>query len=153
MIIKMTVKEYIDRNLPFYHITPARNKDSILKHGLNNGTFNAVCAVRSDNEDILYDIASTQLSGNEETKFIVIKLLPNKHNIKAEDVFEDDVTDPTAPLHNYLRANEYYTITEEDIITEFDITQKRNNVLDPDIIIPLTGYLNKPVQGNLDNLY
>ena len=153
MIIKMTVKEYIDRNLPFYHITPARNKDSILKHGLNNGTFNAVCVVRSDNEDILYDIASTQLSGNEETKFIVIKLLPKKHNIKAEDVFEDDVTDPTVPLHNYLRANEYYTITEEDIITEFDITQRRNNILDPDIIIPLTGYLNEPVQGNLDNLY
>lgn len=149
----MTVKEYIDRNLPFYHITPARNKDSILKHGLNNGTFNAVCVVRSDNEDILYDIASTQLSGNEETKFIVIKLLPKKHNIKAEDVFEDDVTDPTVPLHNYLRANEYYTITEEDIITEFDITQRRNNILDPDIIIPLTGYLNEPVQGNLDNLY
>lgn len=151
--MEMTVQEYIERNLPFYHITPARNKGEILKHGLKNGTFNAVCVVRSDNKDILYDIASTQLSGNEETKFIVIKLLPKKHNIKAEDVFEDNVTDPTAPLHNYLRANEYYTITEEDIIAEFDISQRTNNMLNPDLIIPLTGYLNEPMQGNLDNLY
>ena len=149
----MTVKEYIENNLPFYHITPAHNKKSILKNGLKNGTFNAVCVVRSDNEDILHDIASTQLSGNEETKFIVIKLLPNKHNIKAEDVFEDNVTDPTAPLHNYLRANKYYTITEEDIIAEFDISQRTNNMLDPNLIIPLTEYLNEPMQKNLDNLY
>lgn len=149
----MTVQKYIENNLPFFHITPAGNKDKILEHGLKNGIFNAICVVRSDNEDILYDIASTQLSGNEETKFIVIKLLPNKHNIKAEDVFEDNVTDPTAPLHNYLRANKYYTITEEDIITEFDISQRTNNMLNPDLIIPLTGYLNEPMQGNLDNLY
>lgn len=45
----MTVQEYIDKNLPFYHITPAINKDGILKDGLHRGkNYNAICVVRSD---------------------------------------------------------------------------------------------------------
>ena len=55
----MTVQEYIDSNLPFYHITPAENRDGILKDGLHKGDeYDAVCVVRSDKFSVLYEIAS-----------------------------------------------------------------------------------------------
>ena len=117
----MTVQEYIDKNLPFYHITPAKNRDSILKDGLHKGVkYDAVCVVRSDDFSVLYDIASSQLSdlNAENEKFIVIRLLPSKHDIKAIDVAPDNVTDSTSPLHNYL-VGKTFQITKEDIILEF----------------------------------
>ena len=121
----MTVQEYIDKNLPFYHITPAINKDGILKDGLHRGkNYNAICVVRSDKFSILYDIASSQLSycnGIEYNDFIVIKLIPSKHGINAMDVAPDNVTDITNPLHNYI-VEKTLQVTEDDIVLEFSIS-------------------------------
>ena len=46
----MTIQEYIEKDMPFYHITKASNKESILKYGLlpKNCICNAICSVRSD---------------------------------------------------------------------------------------------------------
>ena len=117
----MTIQEYIDNDLPFYHITPAENIDSILKHGLHKGNeYDAVCVVRSNNFSVLYEIASSQLSkiNADNESFFVIRLLPSKHNIRAIDVAPDNVTDITSPLHNYL-VGKTFQITREDIIIEF----------------------------------
>ena len=145
----MTVKEYIDNNLPFYHITPSKNKDNILESGLHRGkSFNAVCVVRGtdDDDDIFYDIAFSLLSGEEDREFIVIKLLPLKHEIKVEDVAPDGVSDLTAPLHNYL-YNKTFAVSEEDIVKTIRLNGYKN--LSNSKIVTLEGYLRQSPQDYL----
>ena len=118
----MTVQEYIELDLPFFHITPIENKESILKYGLHRGKhFNAVCVVRSDEDVILHDIIISQLSNiDDDRDFIVIKLIPSIHQIKAIDVSPDDVSDPTNSLHNYL-VDKTFLVSEMDIIKTIPI--------------------------------
>ena len=52
----MTLQEYIDQDLPFYHITPSSNLGKILREGLIAKRCNAICVVRSDNPDIWKEI-------------------------------------------------------------------------------------------------
>lgn len=144
----MTVKEYIDGNLPFYHITPVRNLDGILEKGLRRGhCYNAICVVRSGDEDILYDIAFTQLTGEGDDEFVVIRLLPRKHGITADDVAPDNIDEPTAPLHNYI-YDKRITITVDDIARKLSKKDYRIKELDKTKITGLEGYCRKgPEQG------
>lgn len=138
----MTVKEYIEKDLPFYHITPICNRESILASGLKRGvSYNAICVVRSDDEEIWYDIASTQLSdGGKYREFIVIKLLPSKHGIEPIDVAPDDVTEPTSPLHNYIVRQELQ-IFRDDIVKTLNTTEHNPTYINEDRIVHLTEYL------------
>ena len=44
----MTIKEYIDKDFPFYHITRSSNMGNFLKYGLRPKRCNAICTERSD---------------------------------------------------------------------------------------------------------
>lgn len=137
----MTVQEYIDKNLPFYHITPAKNKDKILEQGLlmRNGSIKAICTVRIDDKDIWCHIAETQLSnGGKYEEFIVIKLQPSKHCIEAKHVAPDTIKEETTPLHNYIVKD--IKVEEKDFIQSFSIKRGHNKMIDMSKIECLTGY-------------
>lgn len=149
----MTVQEYIDKNLPFYHITPAINKDGILRDGLHCGkAVKAICVVRSDDKDIWRDIAESQLSaGGKHNEFIVIKLLPRTHGIKAIDVAQDTIQERTSPLHNYI-VKEVINVVEGDFIDNFSIKEGHGKPVDKYKIQSLTGYLREGLPMLSDEL-
>lgn len=112
----MTVQEYIDNDLPFYHITPIINIKSILQYGIQPRSCGAICVVRGDDEEIWEDIISTQLAKlDKNIEFAIIKLTPSIHCIQAIDIAPDDVIDPTNDLHNYI-VGKTIQITEADIV-------------------------------------
>ena len=61
----MTIEEYINRNLPFFHITKMENVDEILRIGLllskESGARHGICVVRSEADDIISEIIDCQL--------------------------------------------------------------------------------------------
>ena len=137
----MTVQEYIDKNLPFYHITPIEYEYDILEQGLlrSKGQVKAICTVRSDDEDIWHHIAETQLSnGGIYKEFIVFKLLPKKHSIEVANVAPDTIEEETTPLHNYIVKD--IKIEKEDIVKSFSIKSRYSNMIDKSKIKHLTGY-------------
>ena len=137
----MTVQEYIDNDLPFYHITPSRNKEGILRDGLKCGKrVKGICVVRTDNREVWNDIASNQLSGDGVLDFIVIKLQPSRHNIKWDDVGPDKSDENTNHLHNYIYLPKIM-ITGNDIVDEFITYQSGFDYKIPDDVID--GYLEK----------
>lgn len=149
----MTVQEYIDKNLPFYHITPAINKNSILRDGLHCGkAVKAICVVRSDDKDIWRDIAESQLSaGGKHNEFIVIKLLPRTHGIKAIDVAQDTIQELTSPLHNYI-VKEIINVTEVEFVDTFSIEEGYSKPINKCKIESLTGYLREGLPMLSDEL-
>lgn len=149
----MTVQEYIDKNLPFYHITPAINKYGILRDGLHCGkAVKAICVVRSDDKDIWRDIAESQLSaGGKHNEFIVIKLLPRTHGIKAIDVAQDTIQERTSPLHNYI-VKEVINVAEGDFIDNLSIKEEHGKPVDKYKIQSLTGYLREGLPMLSDEL-
>lgn len=108
----MTVREYIQNNLPFYHITPSSNLNQIIRDGLRRGDV-GICVVRSDNPEIWREIINCQLNF-PDNEYAIIKLLPQKHHIKVEDVAEDSVMEKITPLHNYIDL-EQITIDDSDV--------------------------------------
>ena len=71
----MTVQEYIDNDLPFYHITPIINIKSILQYGIQPRSCGAICVVRGDDEEIWEDIISTQLAKlDKNIEFAIISI-------------------------------------------------------------------------------
>ena len=137
----MTVQEYIDKNLPFYHITPIEYEYDILKQGLlrSKGRVKAICTVRSDDEDIWHHIAETQLSnGGIYKEFIVLKLLPKKHSIEVANVAPDTIEEETTPLHNYIVKD--IKVDKEDIVKSFSIKSECSKMIDKSKIKHLTGY-------------
>ena len=141
----MTIKEYIEKDLPFYHISGLINKDSILKNGLKPMTCNAICVVRS-NEQIVWDnIIATQLTEGIEQKYIIIKLIPSKHGIGVDNIAEDSISEPTTPLHNYIVGIPCINIDESDIVTDSYIVKGNPDPVPDDLIVCLDGYTHKPI--------
>lgn len=112
----MTVRQYIQENRPFFHITQMGNLDGILSDGLLCGQCKAICVVRSDSKNIIEEIINHQL-GPEGREFAVIMITPKKHGITADIVCEDSADEPTSPLHNYIVTNRI-VIDESDIIVK-----------------------------------
>lgn len=140
----MTVKDYIENDLPFFHITRASNKESIFKYGLLHEKCNAICVVRC-NEQIVWDnIIATQL-GDIEQNYMIIKLSPRKHGINVENVAEDSVDEPTAPLHNYIADIPSIKIDESDIIYDNYIVEKSPGPVPNELIERLEGYKHRPI--------
>ena len=70
----MKVTDYIQGNHPFYHITAKENVKSIQNKGLLKKRCNAICVVRTDNPDIINEIATTQLGLCPGTEATIIKI-------------------------------------------------------------------------------
>ncbi len=148
----MTIKDYIEKDLPFFHITRASNKDNILNNGLLPKTCKAICVVRSNEPIILDTIIATQL-GDIKHKYIIIKLSPKKHGIKVENVAEDSVDETTQPLHNYIVDIPSIKITESDIICDNYIVAKIPGPVPKELIENLEEYSRKsiPDVSNIPN--
>lgn len=126
----MTVRQYVDENRPFYHITPKENLDEILEKGLlkeKTKTRDGICVVRSDADDIIYEILDTQLNDRIlpyhqliELEYILIKIQPKKHHIFANQVAEDPIKEPNAKSYNFYN----YLCVDRIVITEEDIIRK-----------------------------
>ena len=56
----------------------------------------------------------------DETNFSIIEISPLKHNLRPEEIREDDVVELTNPLHNYIRRRKLQ-IQVEDVIFEMQI--------------------------------
>ena len=141
----MTIKEYIEKDMPFYHITRASNKESIYKYGLQPKRCNAICTVRSDAQIVWDNIIATQIPGGIKKIFIVIKLIPSKHGIAVDNVAEDSISEPTTPLHNYIADIPYIKIDESDIICDNYIVEKSPGPVPNELIEILEGYMRKPI--------
>lgn len=141
----MTIKEYIEKDMPFYHLTFASNKESILKFGLRPKRCNAICTVRSDAKNVWDNIVATQIPGGIKRSLIVIKLIPSKHGIGFDNVAEDSISEPTTPLHNYIADIPYIRIDESDIICDNYIVEKSPGPVPDELIERLGGYTRKSI--------
>lgn len=134
----MSIQDYIKSNMPFYHVTPMSNLDSILESGIKKGGCNAICVVRSKDKGIIDEIIR-QINVGGECRFAVIKILPQKHGISADMVCEDNVEEPTAPLHNYI-VKDLIEIEEDDIVI-MDYKADYKDAIDERELNRLTGYI------------
>lgn len=134
----MTIEEYIQRDLPFYHVTPRSNLQSILHNGLKKGR-NGICVVRSNEPALIDEIACRQIGTCGERTFSIIKLLPQEKNISQFEVCEDSIAEVTAPLHNYI-LKEKIEIQEKDVYMEAYTPELMSDINDKDIVA-LTGYV------------
>ena len=143
----MTIKDYIEKDMPFYHLTKASNKESILKCGLlpKKCNCNAICSVRSDAKIVWDNIIATQIPGGIKKSFIVIKIIPSKHGISINNIAEDSISEPTTPLHNYIADIPYIKIDESDIICDNYIVEKSPGPVPNELIERLEGYIHKPI--------
>ncbi|MDO5331682.1 MAG: hypothetical protein Q4E99_03295, partial [Bacillota bacterium] len=131
----MTIKEYIEDDLPFYHVTKMSSKPLILDQGLLAKRCNAICVVRNCDNDILYEIIR-QIGVPESGPFAVIKLIPSKHGITVDMVCEDSVDEKTAPLHNYI-VKDKINISKEDFCINDYTPSESDCMLDDSKIIAL----------------
>ena len=140
----MTIIEYIEKDLPFYHITLSSNKENILKYGLRPKICGAICTVRSDAQIVWDNIIVYQL-GNNKQEYTIIKLIPSKHGIGVENVAEDSISEPTTPLHNYIVGIPCISVDESDIVTDSYIVKGIPDPVPDELIISLEGYTRKPI--------
>ncbi|MBQ0089132.1 MAG: hypothetical protein KBT27_07360 [Prevotellaceae bacterium] len=122
----MTIDEYINNNLPFFHITKESNLEAILQEGLSiekSFSRKGICVIRQychENEEwpeeLVYEVIDTQLNTvlSRESKFALIKLTPYKHCISATDVVPDPIQEPNSSMYNYICKN--IIIENSDII-------------------------------------
>lgn len=140
----MTIKEYIEKDLPFFHISSLSNKDSILKNGLLPMRCNAICVVRSDEHIVWDNIIATQLTEGIKHKYI-IKLVPSKHGIGIYNVAEDSTKEPTTPLHNYIADIPCISIDESDIVADSYIVKGNPYPVPDEMVVRLEDYTRKPI--------
>ncbi len=141
----MTIEEYIEKDLPFYHITLLSNRESILENGLLPKKCKAICTVRSDERIVLDNIIATQLITGIKEKYIIIRLIPSKHGIGVDNVAEDSIDEPTTPLHNYIADIASIRIEESDIICNDYLVEKLPGPVPKAMIVSLEGYTRKPI--------
>lgn len=134
-----TIKEYIDLNCCFYHLTPHSKLQSIKKNGLRKGLCGGISVIRSMAPEVLQYLMGEIETG--EGQYAIIQLSPKKHGITADVVCEDTATgDKTAPLQNYIIMDRI-CITQDDIVNENYSFPSEYLTLDDSIVKKLTGYI------------
>ena len=134
--MSMSIQEYIENDLPFFHFTPVSRINDILEKGLKKRTCVAICVVRSDDKSVLNEVI--RHTGTKKGVFAVIRLLPHKHRITSSMVCEDSVDELTAPLHNYI-IKDAIKVDLEDVIIE-DLCFSNEIVFDNSSVEKLSGY-------------
>lgn len=138
----MTIQDYIERNLPFYHITPMSKLPSILKEGLKSIRRKPICVVRNCREPIINEICR-QIDTEGENNFAIIKIQPKEKGINADMISEDSVDEPTAPLHNYIHVK-MIKVSKNDVVKENYKPDPNVYEISEEDIIRLTGYMRTP---------
>lgn len=141
----MTIKEYIIKDFPFYHITRSSNKGNILRYGLQPKRCNAICVVRSGEKIVWDNIIATQIPEGIRQEYIIIKLIPSKHGIGVNNVAEDSITEQTTPLHNYIADIPRISIDESDIVIDSYIVPSNPGPVPNELIVSLEGYTRNPI--------
>lgn len=144
----MSIQEYIEKDLPFFHVTPMSRIIDILEKGLKKGTCDAICVIRSDNKSVLNEVIRQINIGNGEMEFAVIRLLPHKHHITSSMVCEDSVDEPTTHLHNYIDKDSI-KVDEEDVIIK-GLCFSNEIVFDNSLVERLSGY-EQPARPYIDS--
>ena len=117
----MSIDEYIAKDFPFYHIAKMENLESIKRSGLlksKSKSRNAICVVRTSDDDIINEIIDCQLHTIDEpdnTLYALIKIIPKKHGITADVVSQDPIDEENSSLYNYLCVDSI-AVQESDII-------------------------------------
>lgn len=148
----MTVEEYLQRDFPFYHITPHSNLSSILKDGCLKAGLNGICVVRTCKEAIIDEIICRQINTTSGDSFSIIRLSPIEKKITLEEVCEDSVSERTAPLHNYILRSRI-EIVETDVYKEEYMPKCMSPEPIPDEeIVALTGYVHPALPSRSDDI-
>ncbi len=117
----MSIQEYIEANLPFYHLTNMDNLESVIETGLlrsrKTGCRYGICVVRSKEDDIISEIIDCQLQITGTERFALIEIFPKEKNITADDVSEDPIGDTISPMCNYI-CKEPIRVDEENIVKQ-----------------------------------
>lgn len=117
----MSIQEYIEANLPFYHLAKMENLDSILTDGLYMSTISGrrhgICVVRSMKDDIISEIIDRQLQETGRERFALIELHPREKGITADDVSIDPIDEIISPMCNYICIEPIH-IEENDIVRQ-----------------------------------
>lgn len=140
----MTVREYVEGNNPFYHLTPMINISSILSNGLlmeKSNTREGICVVRTCADDTIYEIIDTMIcTMDSSVTYALIRIEPKKHGICEKDITRDPTGEGIASLCNYILKDIVIDVT--DIIRkDIPIGKWRGNESE---IVELTDYLTPP---------
>ena len=141
----MTIKEYIEKDLPFFHISSILNKDSILIYGLLPKGCHAICVVRSGERIVWDNIIATQIPEGIKQKFVIFKIIPSKHGIGVDNVAEDSISEPTTPLHNYIADIPCISVDESDIVADSYVVEGNPAPVPKELIVSLDDYTRKPI--------
>lgn len=114
----MTAKEWIKENKSFFHITPTRNIESILKNGLEKRNSLGICVVRSNHPKIVEYICEMMLIGDGDSDFSIIEIKPNEINLRISELSNDQVIEVTNPLHNYILRDKIQ-VSRQNIVGTF----------------------------------
>jgi hypothetical protein len=114
----MTLKEFLENDNKFYHITHKSNIPAILATGLLNKNKKGICVIRSKHKSIIQYVCATMLCDTDEKEFSIIEISPKKHNLQINEIRQDHVPEKTCPLHNYILRNKL-TIEKTDIVDEY----------------------------------
>jgi len=140
----MSVEEYINQNLPFYHITPSSNIESILKNGIEARRCDAICVIRSNSHEVWKEIIHGQLKYSDD--YAIIKIEPQKHSIMIGEVAPDSTEeDGTGPLQNYIVKSNIKVDIDDFVEMHFyrGIRPDFNNIRN--LVLRLEGYKHAPI--------
>jgi len=137
----MTIQEWINQNLSFYHITPTRNLINIYDSGIENRNGRGICVIRTNNEQIVRYICEMMLIAEGDSDFSIIEIKPNDIQLTAIEVINDNVVELTNDLHNYI-VRDRINITEANVIGTFqtnpmgipDLTEFENEIRNSGIL-------------------
>jgi hypothetical protein len=119
----MTIQEYINLDLPFYHITPTKNLTNIYANGIQNKKGRGICVTRSKHPLVIKYVTEMMLIGDGDTAFSIIEIIPSKHSIQRTEVLNDETVEATNPIHNYIFRKEL-KITLNNIIDTYTTDPK-----------------------------
>ncbi len=110
--------EFIDLDLPLYHITPTRKIESILKNGLQNRNGKGICFVQKKHPLVIKYIVETMLINEGDNDFSVIEIKPKSINLQHHEIKNDQVYEKTNCIHNYI-DREVINVAEKNIIQTY----------------------------------
>lgn len=114
----MTKEEYINENLPFYHITKTSNLPLIIANGLQNRNGRGICVVRSKDLLIVEFVVQMMIRVDDDVDFSIIEIKPKAINLQPNELRDDTVVEETNDLHNYIRRHRI-NITANQVVGTF----------------------------------
>ena len=118
LVNDISYSEFIELNLPLYHITPTKNIENILKNGLQNRNGKGICFVQKKHQLIIKYIVETMLINESDKDFSVIEIKPKTINLKHQELDNDQVYEKTNCIHNYIKRD-VIEITEKNIVKTY----------------------------------